>query len=227
MDEKYLIKTVREDLLFLKDKWTQDIDEVSLRISSTILRKLLVENKLSQVWRLVGFEKEPQVVATDLDAFLDGTPKRRINFASAGGAIYKGGQVSGMIIYDTAMSDSFLKKRCEIVKRKSFLKAFMLSDFVKSGCILVTQRFSTGMIQEVISRRELIQYIVNKLGGAHIDLKRNPGKDQKFLLLDNVLEQIKIVNFEPVYYELLSIGQSVIQSQDIHKLLDRLDNLKI
>lgn len=91
--DAYLVKTVKEDLQFLKISWNQEIDDVSLRISSTTLRGLLVEGKLSHVWRLVGFEKEPEIYASDLHAFLQGAPKLRINFASAGGAIYHGGKV--------------------------------------------------------------------------------------------------------------------------------------
>ncbi|MGF7398299.1 hypothetical protein [Thermoanaerobacterium thermosaccharolyticum] len=219
IDNNYIIKIVREDLEYLKSNWNQDIDDASIRISNTILRKLLVEDNLGKVWRLLGYEKEPIIKAPDLNKFIKGAPKLRINFASAGGAIYKGNIVEGMVIYDTAMSDNYIKRRYERNKNCNFLSEFSLSQFKESPCLLVTKRYNFGIQQEEIKRRELIQYVANKLGGSHIDISRNYKKDEKFILLDQILGTLNIGDKESIYYELLSIGQHLVNSPDIKKLI--------
>lgn len=221
--DAYLINVVKENLEFLRDKWTQEIDDVFLRNTSAVLRLLVVENALGKVWRLAGFEKEPTIIAPDMEAFLEGTPRRRITFASAGGAVYRGMQLRGSVIYDIAVSDDYIRRRYEQQSMKSHLRSFLLSAFKESPCLLITRRFPCGIVQEKISRRELIQYVVNKLGGAHIDPRRDPRTEQKLILLDYILQQdIRIAEKMPVYYELLSIGQSLINSPDVKALMEKI-----
>jgi len=222
--DAYLINAVKENLEFLRDEWTQEIDDVSLRITSTVLRILVVEDALGKVWRLAGFEKEPRIIAPDLEAFLEGAPRRRITFASAGGAVYRGMQIQGPVICDFALSDDYLRRRYEQQSTKSHLRSFLLSAFRESPCLLLTRSFPPyGIVQEKISRHELIQYVVNKLGGAHIDLRRDPRTEQKLILLDSILQQdVRIAEKRPVYYELLSIGQSLINSPDVKALMEKI-----
>jgi len=79
----------------------------------------------------------------------------------------------------------------------------------------------------VVSRRELVQYVANKLGGTHIDTKRDFSKikERKFALLDQVREMIRVADKNAIYYELLSIGQSLVQSDDIQTLRRKLTAL--
>jgi hypothetical protein len=51
-----LIKIVSEDLDYLAEEWTQDIDDASLRRSSPVLRSLLIENQLMKVANMLGEE---------------------------------------------------------------------------------------------------------------------------------------------------------------------------
>ena len=99
--EKYFVKTVAEDLQYISMKWDDRIDDVSLRVVSPILRKLLVEDLYSKAWRLIGFERQPKVKAMDSDAFIFGVsekvPIELIDFALAGGAQYQGSMVHGCV----------------------------------------------------------------------------------------------------------------------------------
>lgn len=49
-----LLHLVCEDLNFLFDDWNQDIDDASLRRSSSVLGSLLVEGKLAKIVHFVN-----------------------------------------------------------------------------------------------------------------------------------------------------------------------------
>jgi hypothetical protein len=89
-----------------------------------------------------------------------------------------------------------------------------LTDFVNSPCVVVEGT--------TISRIELVKYVVNKLGGAHYDSKRE--KDYQ-RLLDYAGQHYALAGKNSVYFELLSIGQRLVKSPDIVKLRDKLRQL--
>jgi hypothetical protein len=62
----YAVKTVFEDLLFLRQSWDQSTDEPSLRRTSPIFRRLLVKDAFGHAWRSVGLAKEPKLTAGTL-----------------------------------------------------------------------------------------------------------------------------------------------------------------
>ena len=58
-----------------------------------------------------------------------------------------------------------------------------------------------------ISRRVLLKYVANKLGGAHFDPKRQSDSESKaFRLLDYVGETYQLAGKNALYFELLAIG---------------------
>lgn len=63
------------------------------------------------------------------------------------------------------MSSNYAKRRYEQQEICKLEKAFMLSSFINSDCFLITRRYTEGIEQIFIKRRELIQYVANKLGG--------------------------------------------------------------
>jgi hypothetical protein len=76
-----------------------------------------------------------------------------------------------------------------------------------------------------INREEVIKYVTNKLGGAHYDSTREPqtsssgvSLEGKYALLDSVRNSTMIADKNAIYYELLSIGQRLINSKDIQQL---------
>lgn len=58
-----LLRIVFEDLKYLGEQWDASIEEASLRISSPVLRRLLVHGQLRRAWKATGFIKEPQIRA--------------------------------------------------------------------------------------------------------------------------------------------------------------------
>lgn len=74
-----------------------------------------------------------------------------------------------------------------------------------------------------VSRRTVIKYVANALGGAHYDETRKPNKaeDQLFSRLDKIAAEYKIMDKNIIYFELLSYGQALCQSKDIRQFMRR------
>jgi hypothetical protein len=60
------------------------------------------------------------------------------------------------------------------------------------------------------TRRDVIVFVANKLGGVHVDSKRNPDKDAAYIALDQARQSgVGIVNRDTVYTEVNAIGQQL------------------
>jgi len=214
MNNFEIIKVVAEDLKYLMDEWDQEVSDTSLRNTSTTLRRLISDDDLGKAWRLLGLAKEPIINAISLDELLGTIKLVHINQAFAGGAVYNNIQIKDIFEYNPGVTHDEIMQNYER-KRNIAPKLFKLSEYRRSPCIILQG--------EKISRRELILYVSNKLGGAHFDPKRNDKKERerKFLLLDNYRDDYKLAGKDSVYFELLSIGQSIVKSSDIKVFLDR------
>jgi len=100
------IRTVVEDLRYIKDQWGQKIDDAHLRRGSTTLRRLLVEGELQRAWKAAGLLKEPFIHTATL-AFIKQISADQILVASAGGAQFHGGEVRNLRILKSAPEKSF------------------------------------------------------------------------------------------------------------------------
>jgi hypothetical protein len=206
------IRVVTEDLGYLRREWSQDVDDASLRISSPILRRLLVEGLLQRAWRDLGLDKQPIIRSPSLEVKLRLIPINRVAFAQAGGAKHQEIVVTTVIEFD-----GYLSPEQAVEAFGSHQDApdrdFSLRGFVEGTCLVVegTQ----------ISRHTLVKYISNKLGGVHLDTARDLTKDEerKFSLLDKVRAERGTANKPAIYYEYLSVGQALVKSLDIERLL--------
>lgn len=215
-NDLYVIETVAQDLSFLRESWDESIDDASLRRSSNVLRMLLVDGNYGRAWRLAGFSQEPRIIATDLSANLGTIDRSRIVYAQAGGARFQGMELAGALMVNYAMTDRELAQRTG--NRSSPLRSeYGLSQFVESDCIIYK-----GVH---IKRREIIQYVANKLGGAHLDVNRSLSKEHKDVLLDELRNTMQLVGKPSIYFELLSIGQAIAQAKDTLRFLERVRNL--
>lgn len=120
LSEEQLIDIVGVDLLFLREEWDASIDDHSLRRSSTVLRRLLVENELQRAWKKAGLPNEPRIRASTLTPLLTAVPLPRIRFATAGGATFKGVQIRGLMAVNYAMTESEIRPSTpRVCRRKS------------------------------------------------------------------------------------------------------------
>lgn len=213
--EKELLEIVASDLQFIKEVWGDEVDDHTIRRSSTILRRLLVENDLHQAWKISGFSGQATIVASTLEPITVVIPFHRIKFASAGGASYKGVQLRGMLLLDFALSDQLAKRLGEGPVPN---KKFQLLEFIEDASVIVEG--------ELVKRRQLIKFVANKLGGAHFDPSRSRRKeDRLFGLLEQVASSVELLEKPAIYFEMLSIGQSISQAEDISRLVDRIGEI--
>jgi hypothetical protein len=216
-----LLETTLEDLRHIANETQPECDDHQLRRVSVQLRRLLVDGAYVHAWKLLRLEpKSPTVVAFRLRAD-DLQPG---DFAVAGG-----GQISGVSVGNAkfmpgrALSPEEIKALYEREKNDIAFK-FSLSEYKDSCAAHVAGR--------KISRRQLVQYIANKKGGAHLDHKRK--KDEEaYSALDSALANPIIFGGRPaqsgqpavpgknaIYLELLSIGQFLIQSPDTKRFME-------
>ena len=211
------MEIAHSDLRFLREEWDNQVDDHSLRRSSPILRRFLVENDLHRVWKLAGFPSQALVRASTLEPILQTIPAHRITFASAGGASYKGAQLRGALMVNFVMSEAQVKKLAESPPPD---REYRLLDFSSDTCVIA--------LGKRLSRSQVVKYVANKLGGAHYDTRRGHRKDDAaFSLLDKVEAQVMLLEKPAIYFELLSIGQAIGASHDLYALSARLDELLV
>lgn len=199
-----LVKTVIEDIKYLRDDWNDEIDDASLRRGSVVLRRLLINHDLQRAWTSLGMGVPLTIEAVSLRMVLKSVAIKNIYFASAGGAKYKGATVARF----------FMAKGSAPLQRSGSSSApskeiFGIKQFLRSPCLIVKG-------QEV-QRGELVEYVANKMGGAHFDSERHDGDINR--LMDEVMgEGPQILNKKVIFYELLAIGQAVAESENIKSL---------
>lgn len=206
------LRIVAKDLDYLRHEWNEGVDDDSLRRSSTVLRRLLVEGELLRAWRDLGMPKQPIVTAPSLEAWLGGIPYDRVAWANAGGAKYRSVEVAGTLQVRGDLPTEWRQRSGQSDPERTM----SLKRFVESPCIVVRG--------QLVTRRDVIKYVANKLGGAHpIDTKRdaNNPQDKKYLLLDSVHNVYTVADKEAIYFELLSIGQCAVRAPDIRGFIDQ------
>lgn len=211
-----LIKIVAEDLTYLSEEWNQKIDDASLRRSSPVLRSLLIEGQLIKVMNMLN--EELSVMAPLVSKYEDSLIDDSTTFYQSGGAKFQGSEVQFLIISNRAKGPEEIKESYE--RQKDLIGnsyPLKLSKFMKQ-----TSFYMGGTH---INREEVVKYIANKRGGAHYDNSRNTEKsgskgelERKFQLLDDVHGAMAVADKNAVYYELLSIGQRLINSQDTQRI---------
>ena len=212
MTSSELACVVAEDLQYLKLDWNGNIGDAALRRGSTVLRRLLVEGDLQRAWKQSGLPNEPHIPAFIIEPALSLFDEKRIVFATAGGAVHGGGQMTGQVMLDYAASREELERHCALGLPTATLG---LRRFSEGTCIAIRNLR--------ITRRHVVKYVANKLGGAHHDAKR--GKDHEeslYATLDQFRDNLLLLGKPLVYFELLSIGQAVGNAPDIEALHNRL-----
>jgi hypothetical protein len=256
-DEWQRGQVVDDDLRYLMDEWAPRLDEGSLRRDVPILRRLLIEYQWGQAWRSLGLPREPYVSASSLDRALHETTRDYIQFASAppateiaaamtaapgevqiklqviedvpAGSVVAFGpgfpQHLGLILVAIPPEAVANRDRDQVVAQhvrpgRRHVRALPVAQFLASPFALIT-----GV---EVSRRDVIKYVANKLGGVHFDPSRRP-QDAKLHLLDQRLAALMVHGTQPfnvIYVELLSIIQFVAESGDAARYRDVFSRIK-
>lgn len=215
-----LIQTVAADLKYLSDLVDSWIDDDSLRRASTVLRRLVVHNDLQNAWKKAGFKHEPRIRAPTLQPFLSVIPLRNIKYATMGGA--KPIQINtsvGLFNCDPPLTEDQYK---QIDSAGAPVKLVGLREFMTATALVVSG--------QLVTRRIVINYVANKLGGAHFDSSRINGKYASvYKLLDEANRQKISLTVDGIvgtekpmmYFELLSTCQILVRSSDVQMFITR------
>jgi len=220
-DQKQLLNVVYSDLCYIRDEWNEVIEDDKLRRDSTVLRRLLVDGDLLRVWNITGFHEQPKINSPSLSAitaFLNryNIGLSHLKFACSGSGPLRGGRVETPFFIDLKLSDDQVS---ELYQEGRSIVSQRLTKYLNAPCI-----YANGI---PIRREELIKFVSNKLGGAHFDSRRRKDKllEKKFMNLDDIRSNYEILEKDFIFYELLSIGYHIIQSEDIKRLIVRIDDL--
>jgi hypothetical protein len=199
-----LEQSVLGDLLWLQNDDLAAVDEAHLRELSAKLRRLLVEGTLQQLRKAQGIRGEPKITSS---AF----PLEPGSIISQSGGMTRGQMtVGGFQGFNRAMSPEEIKSRFEAWRDSPKTRVQTLSNWLSSSCMTV------GKV--AVSRRIVIQYVANKLGGVHLDPKRNPAKDAAYIALDDARNGVRVLDLDLVYGELTAIGQQLRDSKEVREL---------
>ena len=144
----------------------------------------------------------------------------------SGGAKLDTGYMEHMEMLNKAYTAEEVKERHESEQKiKGRTKPVSLDQFLSQTSFIVH-----GV---KISRRTAIKYVANKLGGAHYDEKRKIAsslsaikkEEEKFPLLDSI-QSMQVMDRNPIYYEMIGIGQKVVHSKNTDKLIRSIKSLQ-
>ena len=90
-------------------------------------------------------------------------------------------------------------------------KTAVLSNWLSSTCLIVN-----GVS---VSRRDVVKYVANKLGGVHVDPSRNSKGDQGYIALDEARNGVRVLDLDSVYAELTAIGQQFAKAIESESLV--------
>lgn len=214
-------RTIREFLDIVHEE-IKDIVAVSvqdnpsyhtIRKVSVKLRFLLVEGNLQKAWKIVGFQKEPQILVHPLLAGKEDHLKDGV-ISIGGGARISGIQIMGIHIHNRALSDEEIKANYE--REKTIINALPVPIGLRA--FLDGTPLKIGNYKPM-TRRQIIKYVANKLGGVHFDEK---DRDQN---VESLRQQIRVLEQEPIYFEVLTYAQQIAESPDLKRLLEKIEEL--
>jgi hypothetical protein len=214
--EHELVEITFEDLKHIAREATPECDDHQLRRISVQLRNLLIEDNLIRSWKTIQLQpKAPTIVAPLLTIDNLGPS----DFAVAGGGNVSGVSIANaQIIRGRALLAEEVKAQYERT-RGHIETDFSLSDY-KNSCAVYVKG-------QIVTRRQLVQYVANKKGGAHLDTRRSQD-EQAYVALDEAVNSSLFFGWHhqprsgknPIYLELLSIGQHLTSAPDIKRFLE-------
>lgn len=202
-----LLKVVYEDIIYLQSEWT-DISDEGLRRNSTVLRSLLLHKNLQKAWNELRLNGRLLIRSTNFIDTYSFIPVSDISLGSIGGALFNKAQVAHALSLKRGFTQS------EITKMGA-----LGPDPFKDGVLTSIDKFCEGIVLVVdgvpFCRREIIDFVANKLGAAHFDQSRT----EKQRALDSILDRVIMNGKDIIFYELLSIGQTIAKARHIRGLL--------
>jgi hypothetical protein len=154
------------------------LTHTEVRLCAGILRRLLIDNELTQLLSKIGITKATllTVEATEIDSALAAWPNQWIFYAWAGGASPTGAHHAGIVL---AIVPKAEHERYESLgafyeanplPMSGQLRRITIRDWLRSTSVAINTK-EIGLVQ--ISRESMIKYIANRKGGVHFDPRRD------------------------------------------------------
>jgi hypothetical protein len=208
------IQAVAEDLLFLRARWGPDLPDAEIRRGCATLRRLLVEGAYGSAWRAVGLQKEPSVVAVDLDGVLDETPPSLVEFALAAGAIFRGVLMASCTLLKSGSPPSKMPGPPLTPDGFPGEQHFTLSRYLSS---------TAGMVQgRQFTRRDVIKYVANAKGGVHAGPSQHKAELKLIERMAKAERRLRLHQTDGLFVELVAIAQAIGRSADLEVFLSHL-----
>ncbi|HEV7886185.1 MAG TPA: hypothetical protein VGO92_01415 [Acidimicrobiales bacterium] len=115
--------------------------------------------------------------------------------------------VSNVTVFDRALSEDEIRQRFEAGPPT---KTQTLSNWLSSACM------KAGGVS--VTRREVVLFVANKLGGVHFDARRDPAKHPGCVALDEARATYSVTDLDAAYAELVAIAQQLVSSNEVRSL---------
>ena len=208
MLNSYQLVAVADDIVYLAEHWRDGAAGDELRRGSAVLRRLLVEQELLAAWGQLGIPGHPTVRSVDLELMIEGGVGNTM-------AAVAGGARIGRHVFAGAMLEGPFDSPEQAPKRDrathEIERVFRLADYVESPCAIADG--------ETVSRREVVKYFANHLGGVHLSRKARKTEEPMVRRLQRVQGLFQIHGLEGLHHEILAIGQATGEAPDIQRLV--------
>jgi hypothetical protein len=209
-DLEYLMSLPRDRLL----------THTEVRLSASVLRRLLIDGQLKRLWRTTGSSAVTQLTieATEIDTALSAWPTRWVRYAWAGGAHSTGAHHTGVVFAAIPKQDQEgYASPEELLKAHPLpitgdMRRMTLDGWLRSTSVAI-QTNELGLVR--ISRASVLQYIANRKGGVHFDPRRTLSvknqKKKRHLIESHLLDHglLRVGHLSGPEFEVASMVQAV------------------
>ena len=205
--EKELLRIVASDTKHIQESWFKKISDDDLRRDSSILRRLLLDHELEMVCEVLEapfFLLAPEDITDSLNL-------SEVAFYMPGGAKLAGVGVMQSLLVRKGVHKDGVGGSPKKVK-------YSLPKYLSSTCLVYEGVDFTRM--------EVIKFIANKSGGTHYEIEerklarmRSLGQASKYMTV--------LGKRNPLYYELLSMGQALVSTKYMLRVLRKIREAKI
>ena len=212
MDAEQL-RTIAEDLQFLATEWGGDITSPEIRRGTATLRRLLVENTYSNAWRAAGFEREPRVIAVDLENVFSAKDLHLIDFALAHGVNLRGLQIYGSIVNKGNVAVERPNHKQLTDDGYPGERVFGMAEYIASNAGYAFGQFFT--------RRDVIKYMASVKGAVHLNSKARPQEVKLVARVAKIDRKLNVCGIDGIFIEALAIAQAIGRSADAKSFISR------
>ncbi len=201
-----LTESVREDVAWLRSIDLTQVGEAELKQISARLRRLLIDDRptLQRLRKAKGLKGEPRILSPTLDSAPGAV------FSQNAGATRDGLTVQNVNFYNRAMTPEEIKARYEASTGRPADRESTLSNWLSSPTMTI------GGV--AVTRRDVVKFVANKLGGVHLDSRRDSAKEPGYVALDEAQASVRISDLDAVYAELAAIAQQLLASPQVEEL---------